>query len=142
MATRDLGRLGKAVKARRVKLFTSRLSAARAAGISKDTWKRVEDGLPVQPGTYSKMEPALKWAFESCEAVTEGGEPLLVEYVTTDGDVTMVSKPQVVSAGEVKDAVKISAFATMPDATIGSVQAQADRLVEELRKLGFPIEGD
>jgi hypothetical protein len=142
MATRDLGRLGRAVKARRVKLFSSRLKAATAAGMSKDTWQRVEDGEAVQPGTYAKMEPVLKWAPESCEAVAEGGEPLLVEYVESNGDVTMVSKPQVVSAGDVKNAVTISAFATMPDATIGSVQEQAERLVVELRKLGFPIEDD
>lgn len=142
MATRDLGRLGKAVKARRSKLFTARLKAATAAGVSKDTWKRVEDGMAVQPGTYAKMELALKWALGSCDAIAEGGDPLPVEYVGSNGDVTMVSKPQVASAGDVKTAVTISAFATMPDATVGSVQAQAERLVEELRKLGFQIDDE
>lgn len=142
MATRDLERLGKAVKARRSKLFTARLKAAQAAGISKDTWKRVEDGKTVQPGTYAKMEPVLRWAFESCEAVIEGGEPLLVEYVESDGDVTMVSKPQTMPASDVRNVVTISAMATMPEATMRSVQEQAERIVEELRKLGFPIEDD
>ena len=134
--------MGKAVEARRVKLFSSRLKAATAAGMSKDTWKRVENGEPAQLGTYAKMEPVLNWAFGSCEAIAEGGEPLPVEYVGSNGDVTMVSKPQVASAGDVKTAVTISAFATMPDATVGSVQAQAERLVEELRKLGFQIEDE
>jgi hypothetical protein len=142
MATRDLGRLGKAVRARRVKLFSSRLKAAMAAGMSKDTWQRVEDGEAVQPGTYAKMEPALKWAFGSCEAITEGGDPLPVEYVESGSDVTMVSKPQPVPAGDVRNIVTISAMATMPEATMRSVQEQAERIVEELKKLGFPIDGD
>jgi hypothetical protein len=142
MATRDLGRLGKAVKARRSKLFTARLKAAKAAGMSKDTWQRVEDGETVQPGTYTKMEPALRWAFGSCEAIAEGGEPLPVEYVESGGDVTMVSKPVVASAGDVRNVVTISAMATMPEATMRSVQEQAERIVEELKKLGLPIEDD
>jgi hypothetical protein len=142
MATPDLGRLGSAVKARRVKLFTARLKAAQAADMSKDTWKRVEDGKAVQPGTYAKMEPALRWAFGSCEAIAEGGEPLPVEYVESNGDVTMVSKPQLVPAGDVRNVVTISAMATMPEVTMRSVQEQAERIVEELKKLGFPIEDD
>lgn len=139
MATRDLGRLGKAVHTRRAKLFDSRLDAAKAAGVSKDTWKSVEDGNRAQPRTYTKMESALKWALGSCEAIAEGGEPLPVEYVESDGDVTMVSKPQTIPADDVRNVVTISAMATMPEATMRSVQEQADRIVEELRKLGVQI---
>jgi hypothetical protein len=142
MATRDLGRLGKAVRARRVKLFSSRLKAAMAAGMSKDTWQRVEDGEAVQPGTYAKMEPALKWAFGSCEAITEGGDPLPVEYVESGGDVTMVSKPPVLSNSVLRGVVTISAMATTPDATVRSVQDLAERIAEELRKQGYPVEDD
>jgi DNA-binding XRE family transcriptional regulator len=143
MATRDLDRLAKRVRTHRMQLFASRKAAADSVGISKDTWKKVEEGdATVIEMSYAKIDRALGWATGSCEAIAEGGEPLPVEYVESDGDVTMVSKPVVASAGDVRNAVTISAMATMPEATMRSVQEQAERIVEELKKLGLPIEDD
>ena len=62
MATRDPGRLAKHVKAHRMELFTSRKAAADSAGVSKDTWQRVEEGLEVRETTYVKIDKALGWA--------------------------------------------------------------------------------
>lgn len=140
MATRDLGRLAKRVKARRVALFSSRLKAANAAGLSKDTWQHVEDGDRVHPNTWAKVEYALRWAPGSCEAVAEGGEPIEVGYIDTNGDVTMVSKLPDVGSEEfeevVRQAAAAAAMATTPDLPVGQLRAFSEQFVENLRNRG------
>ncbi|MFD9425554.1 MULTISPECIES: helix-turn-helix domain-containing protein [unclassified Streptomyces] len=66
MGTRDLARLASHVRTRRLELYRSRLAAAEAAGISKDTWRRVEEGMGVREVTYAKVDRALGWDTRSC----------------------------------------------------------------------------
>jgi DNA-binding XRE family transcriptional regulator len=142
MATPDLERLGKAVKARRIELFSARLKAAKAAGVSKDTWQRVEDGKPVQEQTYAKVEDALRWAPGSCAAVAEGREPVEVGYVESGGDVTMVSRLPDIWSEEfeefVRQAMAETAMATSPGTPVGEIRVMSDRFVEILRKRAKP----
>lgn len=141
MATSDLVRLAKRVKAHRLGLYPSRLAAAQAAGISKDTWKRVEDAEEVRDGTYTRIEKALGWASGSCAAIAEGFEPVLGESGETPAaGATAFSGP--ISAEALRSAAFEAARAKLPTAPIGDIDAFSDELVEVLRKTGQVKDGD
>ncbi|MBC2903210.1 helix-turn-helix domain-containing protein [Streptomyces cupreus] len=131
MATRDLGRLARRVKAHRLELFSSRLAAARAAGISKDTWQRVEEGEEVRESTYAKIDRVLGWAVGSCILIAAGGEPVLADEAPAAAAVA----PRL-SEEDVREAAYKAAMAKLPDAPIGAVQAFAEELVKVLRSTG------
>lgn len=139
MATPDLSRLAKRVKAHRLELYPSRLAAATAAGISKDTWKRVEDGLEVREGTFTKVEKALGWGPESCTAIASGGEPVLVDSPHHGTAVTRPKPP--LSAEALRRAAFEAARAKLPAAPIGDIDAFSDELVEVLRRVGAVEDG-
>lgn len=135
MATRDLDRLAKHVKAHRLELYPSRLDAAGAAGISKDTWKRVEEGKPVQDVKLARIARALGWTAESCVAIAEGGEPVLVD--TERGATTRPPEmPASLDAEVVRKAVYEAARAKMPSTPIGDLDGFADEIVDVLRRAG------
>lgn len=131
MATRDLERLAKYVKAHRLELYPSRLAAATAAGISKDTWKRVENGLPVQDVKYAQIDRALGWGRRSCIAIAEGGEPALAGEAPTPA----ATAPRLTEE-DVREAAYKAAMEKLPDAPIGAVREFADELVKVLRRTG------
>lgn len=136
MATRDLDRLAERVKAHRLELYRSRLEAARAAGISKDTWQRVEDGVPdIRETSYAKIDRALGWATGSCIAIAEGGEPVLVDRPRNGTAAPASVVP--VSAEAVRRAAFEAARTKLPTASIGDVDDFSDELVEVLRKAGL-----
>jgi hypothetical protein len=133
MTTRDLDRLAKHVKAHRLEQYPSRLAAAKAVGISKDTWKRVEGGLDVRETTYAHIDKALGWAIGSCVAIAEGGEPALVgETIPPAADVG--SGPM--SPEQARRAVLEAARKTLPATPIGAIDAFGDELVEIFRRAG------
>lgn len=131
----DLGRLAEAVKNRRLALYTSRVAAAKAAGISKDTWKRVEDGEIVRDGTYVKIDGALRWAPRSCAAILEGRTAMPVESV--DGEPgTVTSKVSGAAMDErVRDVVQLASIATT-GLPADEIRALANQVVQDLKKLG------
>lgn len=134
----DLDRLAKAVKARRIELYPSRLAAANAAGVSKDTWQRVEEGLSVRDVSYAKMDPALGWVTGSCTNIAEGGEPILATYHETSGGTFMQSHlPPSLLPEDVRESVTSAAMATAANLTVREVHELSDRVVEELRKRGI-----
>lgn len=53
--------LADAVRTARLTLGWGKEEAARQAGVSSATWKRVEDGLPVQDHKLTAMARALGW---------------------------------------------------------------------------------
>ncbi|MGQ5576697.1 hypothetical protein [Streptomyces sp. ECR3.8] len=134
MATRDLDRLAKSVKAHRMQQFPSRDAAAETAGITRNTWKRVEEGLEVRESTYAKIDKALGWSIGSCITITEGGNPVLVDDSpagTAPAPVTPMTED------EARRAVFEAARAKMPASTpIGDIDAFSDELVEILRRAG------
>ena len=131
MATRDLGRLAKRVKAHRMELYSSRDAAAAAAGMTKDTWQRVEEGRPVRESSYAKADKALGWAVGSCIVIADGGEPVLVD--DPGSPAAGVPRP---TEDEVRKAAFEAATAKLPTAPIGEVQAFVDELVKVLRRTG------
>ncbi|MFJ9037406.1 hypothetical protein ACIRF8_12565 [Streptomyces sp. NPDC102406] len=114
-----------------MELYPSRLAAAAAAGISKDTWRRVEEGLEVQEAKLAKVDKALGWTVGSCVTVAEGGEPLLADR----RDVVAPSTAPL-DADELRRAAFEAARVTMPMASIGDLDAFSDQLVEVLRRAG------
>lgn len=134
MATRDLSRLAKQVKAHRLELYPSRLAAAQVAGISKDTWQRVEEGEEVRESTYAKVDKALGWARRSCLAITEGGNPVFVDSAKVG--VAPAAAQQKLTAEAVRRAAFEAARAKMPSAPIGDIDAFSEELVEVLRRTG------
>lgn len=131
MATRDLDRLAKRVRTHRHELYDSRLDAARAAGISKDTWLRVEKGLPVQDVKLAQVARALGWTTDSCIAIAEGGEPILI-----DNDGAPPPPAQAFKADAVRSAVYEAARKKMPSAPIGDLDGLAEEIVDVLRRTG------
>ena len=132
MATRDLDRLAKYVKAHRMEQYPSRDAAAAAAGVVRNTWKRVEEGQPVYESTYAKIDRALGWATGSCVAIAEGGEPVFVGQSTATAEVA----PKTLTAGEARQMAWDAARETLPTAPIGELDAFAAELVEKLRRAG------
>lgn len=137
-APRDLDRLAKAVKARRLELHPSRLAAAKAAGVSKDTWQRVEEGMPVRDVSYAKMDPALGWVVGSCMLIAEGGDPVRATYHESDGEAFMRTElPPSFLPDDVRKVVTDAVMATRSNLTVSEVHDLSDRVVEELRKRGI-----
>ncbi|MEU3851793.1 hypothetical protein [Streptomyces sp. NPDC029554] len=138
MATRDLDRLAKSVKAHRLQQYPSRDAAAEAAGITRNTWKRVEEGQEVRESTYGKVDKALGWAIGSCLAIAEGGEPALGAQ---DGNSAVAPAGKPLDADTVRRAAFEAARATLPSAPIGDIDAFSDELVEALRRAGQVADG-
>ena len=142
MATRDLDRLGRRVKAHRLQLYSSRKAAADAADVTKDTWQRVEEGKPAREKSYAGIEHALGWAVGSCIAIAEGGEPVLVD--AADGTTSSLTPTPTgrLSAEAVRKAAYEAVRSQMPNAPIGEADAFVAELVDVLRRAGEVDDGD
>ncbi|MFE1192858.1 helix-turn-helix domain-containing protein [Streptomyces olivaceoviridis] len=137
MATRDLDRLAKHVKAHRLELYPSRLAAAQAAGISKDTWQRVEEGEEVRDSTYAKIDKALGWVSGSCLIIAEGGGPVLAGEATTSSGRPAAA----LSEEQARQMAWDTARATLPTAPVGELDTFVNELVENLRRAGIVTDG-
>jgi transcriptional regulator with XRE-family HTH domain len=133
MSTRDLERLAKAVKTARLALYPSRLAAAKAAGMSKDTWQRVEEGTEVRDGTYAKVEKVLDWPAGECLVIAEGAQPSTPEG--EDAEVTVLEGKDY-DDPEVREIVQLSAIATMPGLTGQEITALSERIADDLKRKG------
>jgi hypothetical protein len=137
MATRDLARLAQHVKRHRLEQYPSRDAAAAAAGVTRNTWKRVEEGQEVRDSTYAKIDKALGWAPGDCIAIAEGGSPVLLDRA---------GGASAAGSGIKADAVRRAAFeagrAKLPTAPIGDIDAFSEELVEVLRRAGLVSNGE
>lgn len=135
MATPDLDRLAKRVKMHRLEQYSSRDAAAAAAGVSRNTWKRVEEGQEVYESTYVKVDKALGWATGSCVAIAGGGEPAFA------GDTTTSSTSPTLTEDQARQMAWDTARATLPAAPIGELDTFVNELVEKLRSVGIVTDG-
>lgn len=131
----DLQRLAERVKKRREQLNLSVIRAARVAGISKDTWKRVERGEPVRHITYDKVEDALQWTVGSCRKIIDGGDPVILDD-KTEAD-PPIKVPADALEGEIRGAVQGALIATADDLTSAQIRQVNDRAIEVLRERGI-----
>lgn len=88
-------RLAAAVKDARLTLGWSKEEAARRAGISSITWKKVEDGKPVQEHKLKLMADVLGWASGEVFRIKGGA------VAPTRDDARFVSHPTATAAPDV-----------------------------------------
>ncbi|MFH8336897.1 hypothetical protein [Streptomyces sp. AM6-12] len=137
MATRDLDRLAKYVKAHRLEQYSSRDAAAAVAGVTRNTWKRVEEGLDVRESTYVAIDKALGWAVGSCIAIAEGGDPAFIGDSPTSA---AGAAQKQLSTAEARQLMWEAARATLPNAPLGDIDAFGEELVEKLRRAGVVVD--
>lgn len=133
---RDLDRLATAVRTRRTELRLGIEPAAKLAGISKDTWKRVEAGLKVRDTTYTAIDVALQWAAGGCLAVADGGDAVPVERLAGGGDTRIAQIPKRELERVVSDAVQSAALGMKGNPAGDEILALNRRVLEELRERG------
>ncbi|MFE6891990.1 hypothetical protein [Streptomyces sp. NPDC057694] len=133
----DLERLAKLVRERRVELQLGIEPAAKLAGISKDTWRRVEDARLVRATTYSAMDRTLDWAVGSCERITVGEDPIPSTAASDDSGSRIHRIPKGDLERSVGDAVASAAMATKGSLTASEILELNERVLQELRDRGI-----
>lgn len=134
VSTPDLQRLAERVKRRRLHLNLAVKRAAAAVGMSKDTWLRVEAGLPVRPSTYDKVEDVLRWSVGSCRKTIEGGDP--IDLDPDDSVVEYRHVPTELLETEIRQAVQ-GAMVAGTDLTADKIREVNERAIAALREKGL-----
>jgi hypothetical protein len=134
----DLRRLADVARRRRADLGTPLNDAnAKAGGISKHTWQRVEKGLAIRETNYVKIDGLLKWAPGSCLLILGGGEPVAADDVADAPDVQMSPMPREVVKGQAMDAVQLALIATAKGKTAEEIREMSERVVRDLLEKGL-----
>lgn len=131
----DLPRLARAVKQRRLALGLARLKAATEAGISKDTWKRVEEALPVREMSYAAIDPVLGWAVGSCDNIRAGGSPTAVAPSGADPAITLADVSDAGRGNTVRRVVESASIGTT-NLTAPEIRELSERIVDDLKREG------
>lgn len=103
------------------------------AGLSKDTWMRVEGGGPVRHVTYDKVESTLGWTVGSCRKIMDGGEPSLLDF---DFDVEFAAVPAEQQEAAIRHAVQ-DAMVAGTDLNASKIREVNERVIETLRERGI-----
>ncbi|MFE9738885.1 helix-turn-helix domain-containing protein [Streptomyces sp. NPDC006477] len=136
MAPRDLDALAKAVKNRRIEIGLGYKNAAKQAGISPETWKRIETAQQVRELSYAKVDPVLHWAPGSCMGVLAGKSPIPVTPAAEAPGVSISPVPPEALAAA-KDVVQLATIATTSGLTAEEIRALSERVVADLKKKGL-----
>lgn len=136
---RAYGRLATLAKRRRADLGLALNDAnAKAGGLSKHTWQRVEKGLPIRETNYVKVDGLLEWAPGSCLKALDGGDPIPASAMK-EPDAAGVQKspiPQDVVDEEARDVVQLALIATAKGTTAEEIREMSERIVRDLRSQG------
>lgn len=133
-----LDRLAAVARRRRAELGLPLNDAnAKAGGLSKHTWQRVEKGQPIRDTNYRKIDGLLRWAVGSCMLVIEGSEPVPVDAVTDAPDVQKSPVPAEVIDEEARNVVQLALIATAKGTTAEEIRTQSERVVRDLREHGL-----
>lgn len=135
VSTPDLQRLAERIADRRNRLGLSVRRAATLAGVSKDTWTRLEAALPVRHSTYDKAELTLGWTAGSCRKITDGGDPVLLEDAGSAPGTTAVP-PETLEV-EVRDAVQGALIASTDELTTAQIREVNEHAIAILRARGI-----
>lgn len=137
MANQDPARLAKKVKDRRLELGIPRKKAAELAGMSKDTWQRVEEGDSVRLMSISKMDAVLGWASGSAVGILEGKEPIETRASEDAPGVDISQRPAVDVEGRARDVIQLAMIATTSGLTAEEIRELSDRAVRDLKASGL-----
>lgn len=125
--------LATSVRERRLELGLGIAAAAARAGMSKDTWRRIEEGAQVRETSYAKIDPALGWASGSCRGVLEGaGDPIEVNSISANGGV-IVRIPD----AELGKAITGAMVAVADTMTAAEIREVSRKVVDELKQRGI-----
>lgn len=105
--------------------------------MSKDTWKKVEEGASVRDTSYAGIEKALGWAAGSCADILAGKDPTLADPSSASPGAKIAAIPSATLRRTVGDAVQSAAVRTFGDAPASKVQELNDRVLAELRERGI-----
>lgn len=143
-ATNDdaaLARIATAVRHRRTELGLSKAAVAQAAGVSINTFQRLEQGERVRDINYVKIEGVLGWQTGSCHDMLKGADgPVLSERGPKFRVVESVGSNPAFEAKldeEVAQAVTAAAVAATDSLTASDIRELSRRVVEELRRRGL-----
>lgn len=130
----DLQRLADAVTLRRADLGLSREECARRAGMSNNTWGRIEQGRPARDTSYSRIDRVLDWPIGTCAQILDDPtfEPFPSEIVAR-------ARVSQVPIGEdaVRSAIQNATIATAPNLTGAQIMELQERAIAELRRRGL-----
>lgn len=112
-------------------------ASAKAGGVSKGTWRRVEKGLPIRDTNYQKIDSLLEWAVGSCIGVLDGGEPVPVDGVGAAPDVQKSPLPPEVLERERLETVQLALIATAKGTPAEEIREMSERVVRDLRERGL-----
>lgn len=135
---RDHSRLAELARKRRAELgLALNDTNAKAGGVSKGTWQRVEKAMEIRETNYVKIDGLLHWAPGSCLRVLEGSAPVPVSDVAGAPGVQKSSVPTDVLEGEARDVVQLALIATAKGTTAEEIRAMSERVVQDLRERGL-----
>jgi transcriptional regulator with XRE-family HTH domain len=135
-----LQRLATLVIQRRSSLGMNKIDVARGAQIQINTYSKVEEGKPVRPVTYGKIEPVIGWARGSCLDVLQGADPTVIEAQRAGAAVSPVRQSDL--ADDVAAAVQDAAVSVSDSLTSAEIRELKRRVVEELAKRGRLTKND
>ncbi|MGA5869284.1 helix-turn-helix domain-containing protein [Streptomyces cinereoruber] len=132
------GQLAELVRNRREALNFSLRAVAGEAAISINTWRRLEQGLPIRSHNYAKVETALEWASGSIRLfLDEGKTPIISKAAPSSPGVALATLPEDALQGAVAQAV----IAVTDGVTAKQIREISARVLEDLRKQGHLDEG-
>ncbi|MFE7395670.1 hypothetical protein [Streptomyces sp. NPDC057557] len=137
MAHQDPARLAKYVKDRRLELGIPRKKAAAEAGMSKDTWQRIEEADSVRLMSISKVDAVLGWASGSAVGILEGKEPITTKASENAPGVDISQRPAVDIEGRARDVIQLATIATTSGLTAEEIRELSDKAVRDLKANGL-----
>jgi transcriptional regulator with XRE-family HTH domain len=137
MAHQDPARLAKHVKDRRLALGIPRKKAAELAGMSKDTWQRIEEGDSVRLMSISKVDAVLGWASGSAVGTLEGREPITTKASGDAPGAEISERPTADLEGRARDVIQLAMIATTSGLTAEEIRELSDRAVRDLKANGL-----
>ena len=127
-------RLAELVRNRREALNFSLRAVAGEAAISINTWRRLEQGLPIRSHNYAKVETALDWASGSIRLfLDEGKTPIVSKADPAAPGVTFAPLPEDALQGAVAQAV----IAVTDGVTAKQIREISARVLQDLKKQGI-----
>jgi hypothetical protein len=129
-------RLAEIVRDRRTGLGLTITAAAHAAGLSKDTFKRVENGETVRENSYMNVDDALRWQVGSCRAVLAGGDPQRLEDAAPEPEPEPITTTKI-DPEDLGQALVSAMVATKGDLTAAEISTINDKVIDELKRRGI-----
>ncbi|MFF6847097.1 hypothetical protein [Streptomyces antimycoticus] len=130
----EYARLAETVRARRLELEMPIARAAATAVVSKDTWKRIEEGKPVRELTYAKMENVLGWAAGSISEILDGA----TQAVTAErGAAVAQARAGGLGEEDLTQALAGAMVAATDTLTAAEIRDITEKVVHELKRRGL-----